>query len=96
MVSALIPGSSCPGSSPVRKYCVLFVGKTLKSHSQSFRTWKISDTSLAFQDIKVSIESNNLCTNVNYKPTLPGTNQYCSSIVLYINHTQLIIPRKTH
>ena len=32
-------------------------------------TWKISDTSLAFLDIKISIEGNGLCTSVYYKPT---------------------------
>ena len=32
-------------------------------------TWEISDTSLAFLDIKVSIEGNALCTSVHYKPT---------------------------
>ena len=29
----------------------------------------ISDTSLAFLDIKLSIEGNGLCTSVHYKPT---------------------------
>ena len=32
-------------------------------------TWEISDTSLAFLDIKVSLEGNGLCTSVHYKPT---------------------------
>ena len=32
-------------------------------------TWEISDTSLAFLDIKLSIEDNGLCTSVYYKPT---------------------------
>ena len=32
-------------------------------------TWEIPDTSLAFLDIKVSIEGNGLCTSVHYKPT---------------------------
>ena len=32
-------------------------------------TWEISDTSLAFLDIKVSISGNGLCTSVHYKPT---------------------------
>ena len=32
-------------------------------------TWEISDTSLAFLDIKVSIEGDGLCTGVHYKPT---------------------------
>ena len=32
-------------------------------------TWEISETSLAFLNIKVSISGNGLCTNVHYKPT---------------------------
>ena len=32
-------------------------------------TWGISETSLAFLDIKVSISGNGLCTSVHYKPT---------------------------
>ena len=35
MVSALDSGSSGPGSSPGRGYCVVFLGKTLYSHSAS-------------------------------------------------------------
>ena len=35
MVSVLIPGSSGLGLSPGRKYCVVFLGKTLNSHSAS-------------------------------------------------------------
>ena len=35
MVSALDSGSSGPGSSPGRGHCVVFLGKTLYSHSAS-------------------------------------------------------------
>ena len=35
MVSALVPGSSGPGSSPGRGHSVVFLGKTLYSHSAS-------------------------------------------------------------
>ena len=35
MVSALISGSSGPGSSPGRGHCVVFLGKTLNSRSAS-------------------------------------------------------------
>ena len=35
MVSALDSGSSGPGSSPGRDHCVVFLGKTLYSHSAS-------------------------------------------------------------
>ena len=32
-------------------------------------TWEISDTCLAFLDIKISIEGDNLCTSVSHKLT---------------------------
>ena len=35
MVSALVSGSSGPGSSPGRGHCVVFLVKTLYSHSAS-------------------------------------------------------------
>ena len=35
MVTALISGASGPGSSPGRGHCVVFLGKTLYSHSPS-------------------------------------------------------------
>ena len=35
MVSALDLGASGPGSSPGRGHCVMFLGKTLYSHSAS-------------------------------------------------------------
>ena len=35
MVSVLVPGSSGPGASPRWGHCVVFLGKTLYSHSAS-------------------------------------------------------------
>ena len=35
MVSAIDSGASAPGSSPGRGHCVVFLGKTLHSHSAS-------------------------------------------------------------
>ena len=35
MVSVLVPGSSGQGSSPCQGHCVVFLGKTLYSHSAS-------------------------------------------------------------
>ena len=35
MVSALVPGLSGPGSSPGQGHCVVFLVKTLHSHSAS-------------------------------------------------------------
>ena len=37
-VSALVPGLSSPGSSPGWGHCVVFLGKTLNSHSASIST----------------------------------------------------------
>jgi len=37
MVSALVSGLRGPGSSPDRGHCVLFLGKTLYSHSASLQ-----------------------------------------------------------
>ena len=38
-------------------------------HATLKGAWEISDTSLAFLDIKISIEGNGLCTSVYYKPS---------------------------
>ena len=46
-----------------------FVTAVISFHPALKYTWEISDTSLAFLDIKVSIEGNGLCTSVHYKPT---------------------------
>ena len=37
LINALVPRSSGPGSSPGRGHCVVFLGKTLHSHSASLR-----------------------------------------------------------
>ena len=46
-----------------------FITAVNSFHPALKHTWEISDTSLAFLDIKVSIEGNGLCTSVHYKPT---------------------------
>ena len=38
VVSALVSGLSGPGSSPGRGHCVVFLGKTLYSHSASLHS----------------------------------------------------------
>ena len=72
-----------PKPEPYRRYIDDCIGATSSSREDlnqfitavnSFHpalkyTWEISDTSLAFLDIKVSIEGNDLCTSVYYKPT---------------------------
>ena len=41
MVSVLVSGSSGPGSSPGRGHCVVFLGRTLYSHSALFSGGKV-------------------------------------------------------
>ena len=45
MVSALDSGSGGPGASPGRSHCVVFLGKTLYSHSASLHPGVQMDTS---------------------------------------------------
>ena len=52
-------------------------------------TWEISDTSLAFLDIKLSIEGSGLCTTVHYKPTDSPIVICC--IHLHIHHMSRIL-----
>ena len=61
-----------PNSDLYRRYidgCVEFITAVNSFHPALKYTWDISDTSLAFLDIKVSVEGNGLCTSVHYKPT---------------------------
>ena len=46
-----------------------FITSVNSFHPALKYTWEISETSLAFLDIKVSISGNALCTSVHYKPT---------------------------
>ena len=46
-----------------------FITSVNSFHPALKYTWEISETSLAFLDIKVSISGNVLCTSVHYKPT---------------------------
>ena len=46
-----------------------FITSVNSFHPALKYTWEISETSLAFLDIKVSISGNGLCTSVHYKPT---------------------------
>ena len=62
-------------------------------------TWEISETSLAFLDIKVSISGNVLCTSVYYKPTdsrscLLYSSSHLSHVKNCIPHSQFLIPRR--
>ena len=46
-----------------------FISAVNSFHPALKYTLEISNTSLAFLDIKVSVEDNGLCTSVHYKPT---------------------------
>ena len=60
----------CVGAtSSTREELNQFITAVNSFHPALRYTWEISDTSLAFLDIKVSVEGNGLCTSVHYKPT---------------------------
>ena len=60
----------CVGAtSSTREELNQFITAVNSFHPTLKYTWGISDTSLAFLDIKLSIGGNGLCTSVHYKPT---------------------------
>ena len=60
----------CVGAtSSTREELNQFITAVNSFHPGLKYTWEISNTSLAFLDIKVSVEGNGLCTSVHYKPT---------------------------
>ena len=60
----------CVGAtSSTREELNPFITAVNSFHPALKYTWEISDSSLAFLDIKLSIEGNGLCTSVHYKPT---------------------------
>ena len=60
----------CIGAtSSTKEELTQFITAVNSFHPALKYTWQISDTSLAFLDIKISIEGNGLCTSVYYKPT---------------------------
>ena len=61
----------CIGAtSSTREDLKQFITAVNSFHPALKYTWEISDTSLAFLDIKVSIEGNGLCTSVHYNPQI--------------------------
>ena len=61
---------ACIGATAsAREELTQFITAVNSFHPALKYTWEISDTSLAFLDIKISIEGNGLCTSVYYKPT---------------------------
>ena len=58
------------GASPfTREELTQFITAVNSFHPVLKYTWEISDTFLAFLDMKILIEGNGLCTSVYYKPT---------------------------
>ena len=82
----------CIGAtSSSREGLTQFITAVNSFHPALKYTWEISDTFLAFLDIKISIEGNGLCTSVNYKPT------DSHSYLLYsFSHPPLRIPYLFH
>ena len=56
-------------TSSTKEKLTQFITAVNSFHPALKYTWKISDTSLAFLGIKISIEGNRLCYSVYYKPT---------------------------
>ena len=56
-------------TSSTKEELTQFITAVISFHPALKYTWEIFDTSLAFLDIKISIEGNGLCTSVYYKPT---------------------------
>ena len=76
----------CAGAtSSTREELDQFITAVNSFHPPLKYTWEISDTSLAFLDIKLSFEGNGLCTSVHYKPT------DSHSYLLYIHHMSRIL-----
>jgi len=75
---------NCIGAtSSTREDLNQFITAVNSFHPALKYTWEISDTSLPFLGIKVSIEGNGLCISVHYKPT------YSHSYLLYSSSHQL-------
>ena len=70
MASTVYDPEICVGAtSSTREELNQFITAVNSFHPALKYTWEISDSSLAFLDIKLSIEGNGLCTSVHYKPT---------------------------
>ena len=81
----------CVGAtSSTREELNQFITAVNSFHPALKYTWEISDTSLAFLDIKVSVEGNGLCTSVHYKPT--DSNSYLLYSSSHPSHVKNSIP----
>ena len=84
----------CIGAtSSTKEELTQFITAVNSFHPALKYTWEISDTSLAFLDIKISIEGNGLCTSVYYKPTdshsylLYSSSYHHASRIQYLFHS---------
>ena len=76
-----------------------FITSVSSFHPALKYTWEISETSLAFLDIKVSINGNGLHTSVHYKPTdshsyLLHSSSHPSHVKNSIPYSQFLILRR--
>ena len=82
--------TDCVGAtSSTREELNQFITAVNSFHPAIKYTWDISNTSLAFLDIKVSVEGNGLCTSVHYKPT--DSHSYLLYSSVHIHHTSRIL-----
>ena len=77
-----------------------FITSVNSFHPALKYTWEISETSLAFLDIKVYISGNVLCTSVHYKPNeQPGTfkcaRSRCKTCLFILNTSQISGPMRS-
>ena len=86
-VASLTTASALPFST--REDVNQFITAVNSFHPALKHTWEISDTSLAFLNIKLSIEGDGLCTSVHYKPTDSHSVVICC-IDLHIHHLSRI------
>ena len=59
----------CVGATSSKEELNQFINSVNSFHPALKYTWEISENSLAFLDIKLSINDNGLSTSVHYKPT---------------------------
>ena len=70
IASTMYETEICVGAtSSSREELILFINSVNSFHPALKYTWEISENSLAFLDIKLSINDNGLSTSVHYKPT---------------------------
>jgi len=82
---------NCVGStSSIREDLNQFITAVNSFHPALKYTWEISDTSLAFLNIKVSIEGHVLRTSVHHKPT--DSHSYLLYSFLHPSHVKHSIP----